>query len=238
MGDCRSYLPAAGHDWLLPFYDPLLKLLGEKRVKGELIDQAGIRAGHRVLDIGCGTGTLAILVKRRHPEAEVVGLDPDPKALARARRKAEAAGTGIRFDEGFANKLPYPDASLDRVFSSLMFHHLEREAKLAMLRELRRESPGPRAGARLPRRRRVARQRGREDPRLHDRRRVRGRRRGGAPNDDLRGPLLLAGLAASQRGRRVLVSRSSRGVGLEENCHSKRKSLRMSGHRLWHNHQR
>jgi ubiquinone/menaquinone biosynthesis C-methylase UbiE len=138
MGDCRSYLPAAGHDWLLPFYDPLLKLLGEKRVKGELIDQAGIRAGHRVLDIGCGTGTLAILVKRRHPEAEVVGLDPDPKALARARRKAEAAGTGIRFDEGFANKLPYPDASLDRVFSSLMFHHLEREAKLAMLRELRR----------------------------------------------------------------------------------------------------
>ncbi len=138
MGDSRSYLPAAGHDWLLPLYDPVLKLLGEERVKGELIDQAGIRAGHRVLDIGCGTGTLAILVKRLHPEAEVVGLDPDPKALARARRKAEAAGVAIRFDEGFANELPYPDASFGRVFSSLMFHHLEREAKLATLRELRR----------------------------------------------------------------------------------------------------
>ncbi len=138
MADSRSYLPAAGHDWLLPLYDPVLKLLGEERVKGELIDQAGIWAGHRVLDIGCGTGTLAILVKRLHPEAEVVGLDPDPKALARARRKAEAAGVAIRFDEGFANELPYPDASFDRVFSSLMFHHLEREAKLATLRELRR----------------------------------------------------------------------------------------------------
>ncbi len=138
MGDSRSYLPAAGHDWLLPLYDPVLKLLGEERVKGELIDQAGIRAGHRVLDIGCGTGTLAILVKRLHPEAEVVGLDPDPKALARARRKAEVAGVAIRFEEGFANELPYPDASFDRVTSSLMFHHLEREVKLATLRELRR----------------------------------------------------------------------------------------------------
>jgi ubiquinone/menaquinone biosynthesis C-methylase UbiE len=77
-------------------------------------------------------------VKRLHPEAEVVGLDPDPKALARARRKTEAAGVAIRFDAGFANELPYPDASFDRVFSSLMFHHLEREAKLATLRELRR----------------------------------------------------------------------------------------------------
>ncbi|MDH3212425.1 MAG: class I SAM-dependent methyltransferase [Myxococcales bacterium] len=138
MGDSRRYLPSAGHDWLLPFYDPVLKLLGEERVKGELIVQAGIRARHRVLDIGCGTGTLAILVKRRHPGAEVVGLDPDPKALARARRKAEAAGVAIRFDEGFANELPHPDASFDRVFSSLMFHHLERDAKLATLRELRR----------------------------------------------------------------------------------------------------
>ena len=47
---------------------------------------------HRVLDIGCGTGTLAVLIKRSHPEVEVVGLDPDPKALARAQQKADRAG--------------------------------------------------------------------------------------------------------------------------------------------------
>jgi ubiquinone/menaquinone biosynthesis C-methylase UbiE len=68
----------------------------------------------------------------------VVGLDPDPKALARSQRKARAAGATIRFDQGFANALPYADASFDRVFSSLMFHHLPQDAKLATLREVRR----------------------------------------------------------------------------------------------------
>ena len=72
----RSYVPALGFDWLTRFYDPLLALtLREKTLKGRLIDQAGIAAGHDVLDVGCGTGTLAILAKTRQPRARVVGLD-------------------------------------------------------------------------------------------------------------------------------------------------------------------
>jgi len=67
-----------------------------------------------------------------------VGLDPDPRALARGERKAMAAAVSIRFDQGFANALPYADASFDRVFSSLMFHHLPHNAKLATLGEVRR----------------------------------------------------------------------------------------------------
>jgi len=67
-----------------------------------------------------------------------VGLDPDPRALARSERKAMAAAVSIRFDQGFANALPYADASFDRVFSSLMFHHLPQNAKLATLCEVRR----------------------------------------------------------------------------------------------------
>jgi ubiquinone/menaquinone biosynthesis C-methylase UbiE len=132
------FVPAAGHAWLLPLYDPLNRLLGEERIKGPLVDQAAIAAGHRVLDIGCGTGSLTLIAKRRHPDADVVGLDPDPKALARARRKAQKAGLSIRFDEAFANELPYQDASFDRALSSLMFHHLDRDVKTATLGELYR----------------------------------------------------------------------------------------------------
>ncbi len=91
VGPRRSYVPAAGHDWTLPLYDPLVKLLGGDRTRTVLVDHAAIRPGHRVLEIGCGTGTLTLVIKRLHPAVDVLGLDPDPKALARARRKAERA---------------------------------------------------------------------------------------------------------------------------------------------------
>ena len=137
-GRRRTYLPAAGHDWFLPLYDPFVKLVGGDRVRRALLEQAGVRAGQRVLDVGCGTGSLAVLIKRLHPDVDVVGLDPDPKALARARRKAEREAVSIRLDRGFSNELPYSAASFDLVFSSLMFHHLSAEEKGPTLREIRR----------------------------------------------------------------------------------------------------
>lgn len=134
----QSFVPAAGYDWLLPFYDPVWKLMGGGSQLEAFIARAAIEPGHKVLEIGCGTGNLTLLVKRSHPDAEIVGLDPDPKALARATAKAERAGLGIRFDPGFSQELPYPDASFDRVVSSFMFHHLDLETKEATLREVRR----------------------------------------------------------------------------------------------------
>jgi ubiquinone/menaquinone biosynthesis C-methylase UbiE len=134
----KAYLPAAGHDWALPLYDPVTRLLGGDKLRRELVRQAALESHHRVLDIGCGTGTLVTEIKRVHPSVEVTGLDPDPKALARARRKTERAGVAIRFEQGFAGKLPFPDASFDRVFSSFMFHHLPADEREKMLREVRR----------------------------------------------------------------------------------------------------
>jgi ubiquinone/menaquinone biosynthesis C-methylase UbiE len=134
----RRYLPAAGIDFLLPFYDPVVKLFGGDRVRRRLLDEARIRAGHDVLDIGCGTGTLVALAKRLYPDARVVGLDPDPKALVRAQRKAANQGLSIRLDQGYSDRLPYDDASFDRVLSSMMFHHLTAEEKQPTLREVRR----------------------------------------------------------------------------------------------------
>jgi ubiquinone/menaquinone biosynthesis C-methylase UbiE len=103
-----------------------------------LKDLAPRRPGDRVLDIGCGTGTFDTMLKQRYPGVEVTGLDPDPKALARARHKAEQARVSIRFDQGFANSLEYPAASFDVVFSSFMFHHLEGSDREKTLREVRR----------------------------------------------------------------------------------------------------
>ncbi|MGH9663133.1 MAG: class I SAM-dependent methyltransferase [Bryobacteraceae bacterium] len=134
----RTYLPAAGRNWALPLYDPLVKALGGDSARKSLIDQADPQPGHRILDIGCGTGTLATLIKRLHPGVDVVGLDPDPKALARARKKAGRTGVSIQLDQGYSDELPYPDASFDRVFSSFMFHHLQAEDREKTLREVRR----------------------------------------------------------------------------------------------------
>ena len=134
----RHYLPAAGRHALLPFYDPFTKVIGVDKTRRALLEQAELQPGHRVLDVGCGTGSLLVLIKRRHPEVDVVGLDPDPKALARAKRKAQRAAVTVRLDQGFADALPYDVSTFDRVFSSLMFHHLERDDKLKALSEIRR----------------------------------------------------------------------------------------------------
>lgn len=134
----RTYLPAMSRDWLLPVYDPLTRLLGVAGAHGSLIDEADLGPGLRVLEVGCGTGNLALAVKRRRPDVTVTGLDPDPKALARAARKSARAGVAVRWERGFAEQLPYEEASFDRVLSSLMFHHLEPDGRRGMLSEVRR----------------------------------------------------------------------------------------------------
>jgi ubiquinone/menaquinone biosynthesis C-methylase UbiE len=134
----RPFVPGMGVDWLLPLYDPFTRLLGLERVRREFLREADLRPGQRILDIGCGTGSLAILTKRLFPETDVLGLDPDPKALARAVGKARRAGVEVAFEHGFSDVLNHPDASFDRVFSSFMFHHLGRREKEGTLRAIRR----------------------------------------------------------------------------------------------------
>ncbi|MFC4859353.1 class I SAM-dependent methyltransferase [Actinophytocola glycyrrhizae] len=134
----REYLPSMGKHFLLPLYDLMHRLSGLRRIHREMGTLAGLLAGHEVLDVGCGTGNLLRTVGRQYPGAELTGLDPDRKALARARRKARRAGIDVRLDRGFAQELPYPDGSFDRVFSSLMLHHLDTASKDELLAEVRR----------------------------------------------------------------------------------------------------
>lgn len=134
----KTFLPAAGWDWLLPLYDPFVKLFGAEEARRQLLQQAQLRSGYKVLDIGCGTGTLAVLIRQLHQDVAVTGIDPDPKALTRARNKAARGRVSVQFDQGFGDQLPYAAGSFDRVFSSLMYHHLPPQQKQSVLREAHR----------------------------------------------------------------------------------------------------
>jgi ubiquinone/menaquinone biosynthesis C-methylase UbiE len=132
----EKFIPALGNDLLTPLYDPLLWLMRESRFKTDLIAQAHISNGSRVLDVGCGTGTLVIMTKKLHPESEVVGIDADSKILEIARAKAAKSMVNLTLDQGMADQLPYAESSFDRVLSSLFLHHLTTENKRRTLREV------------------------------------------------------------------------------------------------------
>jgi len=135
----EDYIPALGIRALTPFYDLIQRwVVRDTLFKSRLIEQAGIQAGHRVLDLGCGTGTLALMVKRSQLDAEVVGLDADPQMLKVATAKAALETIAVKFDQGMAFSLPYPDDSFDRVLSSLMIHHLKTPDKGKTAREIHR----------------------------------------------------------------------------------------------------
>ena len=133
----EKYISVLHFDWLTRFYDPIMQwTMREQTFKRQLIWQADIKAGQPVLDLGCGTATLTIMLKGIHPEAQVVGLDGDEKSLSIAKRKIAKNGLDIEFKKGLSFDLDFTDQSFDVVVSSLLFHHLNREDKLRTLREV------------------------------------------------------------------------------------------------------
>ena len=137
MNDKRdNYIPPLTFNRLTSIYDPLTRrTLREETFKRTLIRKAQIEDGSRVLDLGCGSATLTLMIKQTSPEVEIRGLDADRNILEIARGKIKKARLGIKLDQGMAYNLPYPDNSFDYVVSSLLFHHLTQENKVRAMAE-------------------------------------------------------------------------------------------------------
>jgi ubiquinone/menaquinone biosynthesis C-methylase UbiE len=132
------YVPALGHDLLTGLYDPVVRwTTREAQFKDAMLQASELRSGDRVLDVACGTGTLAIAAARAGP-VDVCALDGDPRVLGIARSKAARDGVSISWQLGDARRLPYAGARFDCVFNSLFLHHLEPADKLRALAEMRR----------------------------------------------------------------------------------------------------
>jgi ubiquinone/menaquinone biosynthesis C-methylase UbiE len=107
--------------------------------QNRLLDLAHVASGETVLDVGCGTGSLAVAAGGRvGSSGAVCGIDASPKMIERAQRKAQKAGVNVRFQEGVVEHLPFEPGTFDLVLSTLMLHHLPRPARAAMAGEVAR----------------------------------------------------------------------------------------------------
>lgn len=134
-----AFTPALGHKALTPLYDAAIALMTRERTwRTAFVRQIAPKPGDIIADIGCGTGTLALMLKRLAPGARVIGLDPDAEVLARARDKAARAGLDVAFEQGLAHDAGrFADLGVTKIVSSLVFHQTpmaEKRAGLAAMR--------------------------------------------------------------------------------------------------------
>jgi ubiquinone/menaquinone biosynthesis C-methylase UbiE len=126
---------ATGYDVLVW----LVTLGRDGRFRDEVVRNARLAVGESVLDVGCGTGNLAIAAKERvGPAGSVHGIDAAPEMIARASKKASQRGMQVNFQLGIAQELPFADAQFDVVLSTLMLHHLPHRGRPLLMREIRR----------------------------------------------------------------------------------------------------
>jgi demethylmenaquinone methyltransferase/2-methoxy-6-polyprenyl-1,4-benzoquinol methylase/phosphoethanolamine N-methyltransferase len=112
------------------WYDLGSKLMSfgrDKAIRAKALELAAIQPRDKVLDVGCGTGTLAIAASQT--AGEVHGIDPSPEMIELAEKKAARGGRNVRFQAGVIEALPYPDGEFDLVLSTLMLHHLPDDVK-------------------------------------------------------------------------------------------------------------
>ena len=123
------------YDWLIW----AITLGRERAFREKQIELAHLAPGESVLDVGCGTGSLAMIAKERVGRAgKVAGIDASPEMIARARKRAIKAGAAVTFENAVVEAIPFPDASFDVVVSTVMMHHLPDDARHQCLGEIRR----------------------------------------------------------------------------------------------------
>jgi SAM-dependent methyltransferase len=131
----NAFTPALGRFAPTRFYDQVVALTRERLWRSLTVMYVAPRPDDVIVDVGCGTGSLALLLARVEPRARVVGLDPDPDVLAVARRKALAANAAVGWRVGMGDALAefLGAGSVDTVVSSLLFHQCPVPVKQAVL---------------------------------------------------------------------------------------------------------
>jgi len=135
-----SYTPALGFKALTPLYDAAIALLTRENVwRSALIEAIALKDGESLLDVGCGTGTLAVRLAKSLRNADIHGIDPDPDVLDRARVKAARAKARVSFHHGFLDESFLSARSkCDVIASSLVFHQVPLAGKREILHAMRK----------------------------------------------------------------------------------------------------
>ncbi len=124
--------------FLTPFYDLYGKSGFRDKLHTELFKKVVLSDKWKILDVGCGTGEDLISIRKKLPNAELIGIDADPKIIEIAKRKVRKKGIKIGFRVALAEKLPYKNNYFDAVFCSLTLHHLPTEFKKRAIKEIHR----------------------------------------------------------------------------------------------------
>ncbi|WP_284653186.1 class I SAM-dependent methyltransferase [Flavobacterium terrisoli] len=134
-----KFIPALGYDFLSDYYDLAIKLtMPEKKFRNKLVDFVNPQKNEKILEFGFGTAQNIIILKQRFPDCNIQGIDIDPKIKTIAEYKLNKAGIETPLFLYDGDKLPFEDNSFDKVYSSLVFHQLDRIIKLKCLLEINR----------------------------------------------------------------------------------------------------
>jgi ubiquinone/menaquinone biosynthesis C-methylase UbiE len=142
-GTAKGYVPALGYHGLTGLYDHVVAVtMREATWRADLVKLIAPRAGERILDVGCGTGSLAVALAQVEPGAQITGIDPDAAMLEVARKRATAAGVTVELVGDLAQRAARAGAlagrRFDKIVSSLVFHHLDDGAKRTVLATMQR----------------------------------------------------------------------------------------------------
>ncbi len=134
----KPFTSALRFSFLTPAYDLLIRLFTrEKAWRNKVAECLDLHESDHVLDVGCGTGSMAIMLKQLEPKCRVVAIDPDPKVLSIAKRKAEQAQVQIQWKQGFLDDQTIGvNQKFTKVLSTLVLHQTPVETKQQILKML------------------------------------------------------------------------------------------------------
>jgi len=135
----KQFIPALGYNWLTKFYDLAIKItMPEKKFRNRLIDYLHPQDEEQILEFGFGTGQNLIIAAKQNKNSNYTGLDIDPKVKHISEKKFKELDLEIKLDLYNGQTFPYDDERYDKVFSSLVFHQLDKETKMSALKEIYR----------------------------------------------------------------------------------------------------